>query len=872
MKWRLNSLLAAVNLFMIQPPPSPFLSARDLNSRYATQIRKLSNAPWVTDGDAAFYKVDTRRPAHELEEGVAADAVNKRFEDGRAWPRLGVVSQPWGKLPLKVIAGGGYPPDIGDTVFYAVSGDQVQHGGSSPVLLRVGTDGSIVSSLPYVPANLGWIEFDDATGHQSWIQIPQNSVQVFISSGYTLSFVDGGKPCGFERFNDPDGNDTLALAMDGWRSGSGEDGGRGRVWKIMAGNAPVEVPMNGNDVWGPARFIPCFNGLVLLRQGNERHYFSAAAVATSQIQLNCTPNWQNGDKVLYVASANSAILGTKPPNPNARYYVKNVGGNKIELYSDSTLATQMTFTSAQGTFYLERQADFPGFYGNGAPPLLAQPTAAGETLWQNGFLSIAATVQVTSTDNTTNILTAPNHRLIPGDPVTVTGIHTTGNVLIGGLAFAAPLDDHHLKLYSNAVAALSAGTSSLIPLANNNETGTLTKSGASGLPTPPGREGCYYQNRLVIVNGRDTLAISDPLDPLHFTPFQAALTANLGESDLVQAVRPYGSDSLLIEKENSILLLGGFSGGPNAWTLTAITREYGLYAPLSLSQVGTDAWGLSRKGVASVTQTVQGIVQGVAEPVSREMQKYINTIDWRFASQAVGAYWNNRYFLAVPLKGQVAPVQNNGILVYNFLNQGWEGLWQGTALQVYGFARHIVYGEERVCFVDYNGQVNWLGDAFIDDSAVGGPASPIADLLLTRRYVANVAARKLWLEATVLWDTNNPSLTVTAVAPGYNETVTLASGLTYDPTKYLVNGPDDYDPAAATEQTFDTPDREDYSLSAQETLVGTLDAHQDITEKFRMRLDDWGVQVQIENAQGSARIQAVGLRGVAGPALGTKNV
>ena len=184
---------------------------------------------------------------------------------------------------------------------------------------------------------------------------------------------------------------------------------------------------------------------------------------------------------------------------------------------------------------------------------------------------------------------------------------------------------------------------------------------------------------------------------------------------------------------------------------------------------------------------------------------------------------------------------------------------------MYGFARLQVYGDERLCFVNASGQVSWFGDGFTDG------AVPISDLLLTRRYVAEVPGRKIWLETAVLWDTYNPSLTVTAVAPGFNEQVVLASGLTYDATKYLVHGDADYNPSASTSATFAAPDRTDYKLTPAELITGTLDVHQNITEKFRMRVDDWGIQVQIANASGSARVQTVLVKGVPGPMLGTRN-
>jgi hypothetical protein len=675
---------------------------------------------------------------------------------------------------------------------------------------------------------------------------------------------------GYTRFNDPQGFDVQVVLTDEWRLLAGEDGGRGRCWRIQPGNEPLLVPLNGQDVWGTTRLIPCYNGLVLLRQGNERHYFQASAVnASAQIQLNTEPNWNNGDLVQFVAMPNSyftpAVSSGSVPNPGSQYYVKTLTGNLVELFLDQGLTTQINFAGAYGSFYLMRNASTPGFYGNGAPPLLAQPNAIGNTLWDDGFTDVPTAVQVTNV--TSNVITAPNHNLLPGDAITVTGVTLTGGGALAVPVYANPTSPNTLQLYDNANDALAAGATGLQGLANNSSptTATIVKSGASGLPMPPGREGCYLENRLVIVNQACTLAISDPLDPLHFTPFTAAVTANLGESDNVQALVPLPLlDSLLILKQNEVLLLSNFSQGSSAWSLTTVTREYGCFAPLSAVQVGADVWFFSRKGVASITQTINGITQGVAEPVSKPLQKYINLIDWRNAAMATACYWNNRFYLAVPLKGQTGTVVNNAWLVYNFLNQAWEGMWQGAALVASGMARLTVFGDERLCFIQPSGQVQWLGDGFADGT------TPVSDSMTTRIYTCSSMTRKLHLAMDATWDSYAPSITVTAQTPGENEAeVLLPSPILYNRLAYADQG---YGPYVPGTSPFNAPYREDYQISAAELTEGAPDTHQNHTEGFRHRLDDWGIQYVIANTTGSLRIQSVQIRAVAGPSLDNAQV
>jgi hypothetical protein len=54
----------------------------------------------------------------------------------------------------------------------------------------------------------------------------------------------------------------------------------------------------------------------------------------------------------------------------------------------------------------------------------------------------------------------------------------------------------------------------------------------------------------------------------------------------------------------------------------------------------------------------------MADPISAPIDDVIQRINRTYAHRSVATYWNNRYYLAVPLDGSV---DNNAVLVYNFI-------------------------------------------------------------------------------------------------------------------------------------------------------------------------------------------------------------
>lgn len=822
----------------------------------------------IADADPQFLRVDNRRAPSALEPGVVAEAVNLAFDRGQAHTRPGVNCQRWGTQSDNLI-----PADL--------SLDSIQGTAAPRNWASVGTVTGFVVGRRYVflPGNMSYLSAatkPDSVNGQAPDGATYRAYSIFVATqtSYFLTKIDparftgtvtaqiyaAGRPCGYGRFSDPNGIDNAVLLTDDDRTGGGEDGGKGRAWRIVPGNVPQEIPLNGHDIWDAARLIQCFNGLVLLRQGDERHYVPAAAfnASDSTIQLNAVPAWQSGDVVKIVAAdAGSGIF--HGPNLNAAYYVCNVdGAGKIALYTTKTLAVAagttglVGWTSVEGRFYVQLANGPAGPWGNGAPPLILQGTPV-ETPFEVGFESVQADVVIQGVDTGTNLITAHNHRFIPGDHVKFSGVSWTGSPDVAQL-YVAPQDDHSFLVYTNEDDALAddGATNIVAPASVSN--GYCFKVGAAGLPMPPGREGVYYKQRLIIVNGRNNVLISDPLDPLHFT-LDDNINANLGEADQVNSLVPLGDDALMINKENSVLAFTGLSGDSSGWALQEVTREYGNQSPLLALQFGNDVWFGARNGVASIAQTELGKTQGTAVPVSNDIASRFTSVDWRHAGQACGAVWNNRFYSAWPLRGQslandAAPA-NNGLFVFNALNNGWEDLWQGAMLTPVAFVRLTIAGEERLSFVNAAGMVCWLGDGFTDVTG------PIATRLVTRGYfgLQRVLARR----ATTDWDTYAADLTVKVRAPGWHEEYT-AGTYTPDRTKSLRDGVADYDPTGSDAASFQASGRQDYRKSAHELLFGPGDIHQNTCLPWRFRVRDRSPQLIVENAAGSVRLNGITLQ------------
>ena len=186
-----------------------------------------------------------------------------------------------------------------------------------------------------------------------------------------------------------------------------------------------------------------------------------------------------------------------------------------------------------------------------------------------------------------------------------------------------------------------------------------TMAGSSGSPT--------ITNRGIT----DEIIASDILDTNTYDQIYANYRIASGGADFVVAIQPFTEDNLVIFNRNTIHLVRGVSGDLAATVVQEITREVGCLARKSVVQVGNQILFLSDNGVYAMTFEDLYNLRGASIPLSESINPIIKRINPEYAKNAVAVYHDNRYYLSVPID---ASVENNAILIYNFLTQGWESV------------------------------------------------------------------------------------------------------------------------------------------------------------------------------------------------------
>ena len=262
-----------------------------------------------------------------------------------------------------------------------------------------------------------------------------------------------------------------------------------------------------------------------------------------------------------------------------------------------------------------------------------------------------------------------------------------------------------------------------------------TTTGSSGSPTITSRD------------VTDEIIASDVLDQDTYDQIYANYRIASGGADYVVALQPFTEDNLVVFNRNTIHLVRGVSGALESTTVQEVTREVGCLARRSVVQVGNQILFLSDNGIYAMTFEDLYNLRGASIPLSEPINPLIKRINKDYAKNSVAIYHDNRYYIAVPIDDST---ENNAILVYNFLNQGWESLDTVNAAgwNIRNLIRAGAGSLNKLYAVNSFGGIHILedrvdnNDVLITQIGQSATAYPIQSYMTTRQYTAGTMDRK----------------------------------------------------------------------------------------------------------------------------------
>ena len=207
---------------------------------------------------------------------------------------------------------------------------------------------------------------------------------------------------------------------------------------------------------------------------------------------------------------------------------------------------------------------------------------------------------------------------------------------------------------------------------------------------PASRHAIYYGNRHIVQTDGNTFKVSHYLKDDTWTALDM-FSINDGGNDRLIAMTPWTLNEFVVFMRNSIFYVnvgvGAYNSG-NAATesdsyVKSLATDIGCIAKKSVVQAGGGIFFLSDNGVyvanpasagsaGTSASTPEGMrLLTLAEPLSSPISDIIERINYNYVDNAVATYFENRYYLAVPLDSSTV---NNAVLVYNFVNKAWESV------------------------------------------------------------------------------------------------------------------------------------------------------------------------------------------------------
>ena len=178
---------------------------------------------------------------------------------------------------------------------------------------------------------------------------------------------------------------------------------------------------------------------------------------------------------------------------------------------------------------------------------------------------------------------------------------------------------------------------------------------------------------------RNTLYASDILDASIWDSANSAVI-NGDDGDEITAIVPYYENRIIVFKKRRIFQVTIPPSMTSAadWVIQLISNNTGCVADGSAVQVNSDIFFLSDDGIRSLVRSAADDFTSVGLPISEVIKDVIQDINVAEIGISTAAFYDNRYFLAVPTGSNDF---NDTIIVYNTVLGAFEGTWTPNVMQ-----------------------------------------------------------------------------------------------------------------------------------------------------------------------------------------------
>ena len=689
------------------------------------------------DGDVGFVGFNNRLRPDQLPTGMLADAQNIRTDrNGQAQVRKGVDLV---NAPLSV------GPDAMTLPFFILDATKTTNStavSSGELLLNFASDHTLEAgaTAQVKLSGLSGVVPTSADGRYTATVVDTDTIKLTdktytnAASGNvtveipTLDDTAVNNIYGSTDFSDPNQASTQYIILSSNTKAVGIDIANGITFDI---GYPSLLSVSQN-----VDMIQAFNKVFIFREGNTAlennlriSTISAASVVGSTniatITTSTNHNLATGD----IVTINGLTFSTTDPNGSTKTITKT---------GDTTFTFSLT-ASGDETYTVSSSSIVATDFAKVQSGTYAQPVELDSTGFTitNGLATVTVSNTLAAGDNV--ILTsAGSSTLTQGDTFVVSEASSSA------FKFFVNTDDVTNQTDVHFTKRVSVGL------------------GFIHMPAPP--FAIYHQRRLImpfkfVSTGTDTfesrnildeVIASDVLDTDTYDQVYAQYRFNAGTSDFVVALHSFAEDRLLVFNRNSIHIVTNTTDLKGAST-QILTDEVGCVARKSIEQVGNQVIFLSDNGVYGTQFLDEYNLRGTETPLSEPINESIQRINKNAQENAVAVYFDNRYYIAVPLDSST---NNNAILIYNFLNKQWESIDTVNDAN-YHVSNLLVLGEgdkRGVYAVNDIGGVHRI-DHRLDGvdrviTQIGGSEQSlqIPGALTTRQYTLGTLDRKRWKE------------------------------------------------------------------------------------------------------------------------------